>query len=73
MPRYFNGLVSRFSAGQRSSATTTVGQTSLVALELQRLGISPQGAWQLASGQPVTNAEDRQRFEKFLTHVVLHE
>jgi hypothetical protein len=73
MPRYFNGIVSRFSAGGHSTAATPIGQASLVALQLQRLGISQQGAWQLASGQPVTNAEDRQRFEKFLTHVVLHE
>ena len=72
MPRYFNGMVSRFSAGGRSSAGT-VGQASLVATQLQRLGISPQGAQQLASGQPVTDAADRMTLEQFLTHVVLHE
>jgi hypothetical protein len=73
MPKHFNGMVSRFSSGQRDTALHTAAQISIAATQLRRLGVSHLGAQQLLAGQTVTNADDRQKFGRFITHLVLNE
>ena len=55
MPRYFHGVVSRFSAGGRS---LSLGDRQAVTSFLQRSGISFQGIQQFLGGQGVTNVGD---------------
>jgi len=56
MPRHFNGFVSRFSAGGRSTQSRD-GQAA--ASLLQRSGVSFLGAKQFLDGDVVANPEDR--------------
>ena len=58
MPRYFHGVVSRFSAGDRS---LSLGDRQAVTSFLQRSGISVQGIQQFLGGESVTNVGDRHK------------
>jgi hypothetical protein len=51
MPRYFNGFVSRFSAGSQA----------LYASDLSRLGLSAEGARAVVEGDPIASFADRRR------------
>src|SRR5262245_41766516 len=57
-PRYFHGVVSRFSAGGRSQ---TLGDRQATASFLQRSGISVLGVQQFLGGESVTNVGDRHK------------
>ena len=63
MPRYFNGFVSRFSAGGR--ATSLHDQQAATSF-LQRSGVSPQGIRQFLGGEPVAIAGDRSKLAAIL-------
>ena len=56
MPRYFHGVVSRFSAGRRS---LSLGDRQAVTSFLQRSGISFHGIQQFLGGEGVTIVGDR--------------
>ncbi len=58
MPRYFHGVVSRFSAGRRS---LSLGDRQAVTSFLQRSDISFQGIQQFLGGEGVTNVGDRHK------------
>jgi hypothetical protein len=58
MPRYFHGVVSRFSAGRRS---LSLGDRQAVTSFLQRSGISFQGIQQFLGGEGVANVGDRHK------------
>jgi len=58
MPRYFHGVVNRFSAGGRS---LSLGDRQAVTSFFQRSGISFQGIQQFLGGEGVTNVGDRQK------------
>jgi len=58
MPRYFNGFVSRFSAGGRGKSP---GDLQAATSLLQRSGVSAQGIRQFLGGEPVANAGDRSK------------
>ena len=55
-PRYFHGVVSRFSAGRRSVA---LGDRQTVTSFLHGSGITVHGIQQFLGGESVTNAGDR--------------
>src|ERR1044072_7607107 len=57
-PRYFHGVVNRFSAGGRS---LSLGDRQAVTFSLQRSGISGQGSQQFLGGEGVTNVADRNK------------
>ena len=57
-PRYFNGFVSRFSAGGRHPSP---GDRQAAILLLQRSGVSNQGIRQFLGGETVANAVDRHK------------
>jgi hypothetical protein len=57
-PRYFHGVVSRFSAGRHS---LSLGDRQAVTSFLQRSGISFQGIQQFLGGEGVTNVGDRHK------------
>ena len=58
MPRYFHGVVNRFSAGGRS---LSLGDRQAVTSFFQRSVISFQGIQQFLGGEGVTNVGDRQK------------
>ena len=58
MPRYFHGVVNRFSAGGRSLSP---GDRQAVTFSLERSGISVQGIQQFLGGEGVTNVADRNK------------
>ena len=55
-PRYFHGVVNRFSAGRRS---LSLGDRQAVTSFLQRSAITVQGIQQFLGGESVTNVGDR--------------
>ena len=55
-PRYFHGVVSRFSAGRRS---LSLGDRQAVTSFLQRSGITVQGIQQFLDGESVATVGDR--------------
>jgi hypothetical protein len=57
-PRYFHGLVSRFSAGRHS---LSLSDRQVVTSFLQRSGISVQGIQQFLGGESVANVGDRHK------------
>lgn len=57
-PRYFHGVVNRFSAGGRS---LSLGDRQAATSFLQRSGISVQGIQQFLGGESVTNIGDRHK------------
>jgi len=57
-PRYFHGVVNRFSAGGRS---LSLGDRQATVSFLQRSGVSAQGLRQVLVGQSVTNVGDRHK------------
>ena len=57
-PRYFNGFVSRFSAGGHSQSSR---DRQAAILLLQRSGLSNQGIRQFLGGESVANAVDRHK------------
>jgi hypothetical protein len=56
-PRYFNGFISRFSAGGRYSPS----DRQAAILLLQRSGLSNQGIRQFLAGETVANDVDRHK------------
>ena len=63
MPRYFHGVVSRFSAGRRS---LSLGDRQAATSFLQRSDISIQGIQQFLGGESVTNVGDRHKLAAIL-------
>lgn len=62
-PRYFHGVVSRFSAGSR---VLSLGDRQVAISFLQRSAISIQGLQQFLGGESVTNVGDRHRLAAVL-------
>jgi hypothetical protein len=62
-PRYFHGVVSRFSAGGRA---LSLGDRQAATSFLQRSEISIQGIQQFLGGESVANVEDRHKLAAIL-------
>ncbi|MGH9900288.1 MAG: hypothetical protein ACRD68_00440 [Pyrinomonadaceae bacterium] len=58
MPRFFHGISSRVTQGDVD--------LSRASIQLQRLGVSPEGARQFLAGEVITNLGDRHRLARIM-------